>query len=181
MNYLAAVCVTAIKQSCNQDDVTAFVTLANNYCQFDQTEETVRDFFFSSFFFHKRDIDQCTPKPFHLHDLCHGLQSLLCGNLTVIQGKLISGFIEAVLEIFGPPECVKGCTAARMNARSMYFKQNNAVVLLLVRSFVFKHVSKCLKCLSIQKKMEKKNNVYPCTNHNVLLVNQPFNCVFVHF
>lgn len=126
MNYLAAVCVTAIKQSCNQDDVTAFVTLANNYCK------SLLGVFFP-FFFHKRDIDQCTPKPFHLHDLCRGLLSLLYGNLTVIQGKLISGFIDAALESVGPLECVKGCTAACMNARSMYFKQNNAVVLLLVR------------------------------------------------
>lgn len=83
-----------------------------------------------------RDIGHCTLKPFHQCDLCRELLSVLCGNLTVIPGKLILGFIDATLESSGPPECVQGCTAARMNARSMRFKQNKAVVLLAVTSFV---------------------------------------------
>lgn len=130
VNYLAAVCVTVMKQSCHQDNVTTFVTLANNYCK---TEETERVFFYLSV---TRDIDHYTLKPFHQHDLCRELLSVLCVNLTVIPGKLILEFIDAALESFGPPECGKGCTAARMNARSMYFKQNKAVVLLAGTSFV---------------------------------------------
>lgn len=127
MNYLAAVCVTVMKQSCHQDNVPTIITI-NHYCQ---TEETVRVLFFIT-----RDIDQCTLKPFHQHELCCELLSALCGKLTVIPGKLILGFIDAALESFGTAECVKGCTAARMNARSMYFKQNKAVVLLAVTCFV---------------------------------------------
>lgn len=42
-------------------------------------------------------------------------------NLTVTQEKLIWGFIDAALESLG---LLKALTVIRMNARSMFFKQN---------------------------------------------------------